>query len=232
MVRLFRDVALQPSEDIIGIVALGKYSPQQMAQIATYQLPVCYVDCDTLAQGYNCVVADFEGAVQQVLAYYHKEGIERIAFLGGRELYSDGSQAPVDVRQTLFEVLAQPAPTDVLVGSFSVKSGKQLMRDYLAQEQPGARAFFVASDGMAIGAIQAVKEAGLKVPEDIRIIGFNDISTARYLEPALSTVRVYTQQMGAMGVQVLLNGDQQGVSPEETVAQKVIVQTKLIVRAS
>nr|WP_263848900.1 substrate-binding domain-containing protein [Lacticaseibacillus thailandensis] len=93
----------------------------------------------------------------------------------------------------------------VAVGEFTTESGYATMRQ-LVQTTPRAQlpsAFFVANDTMAIGAIKALQEAGLRVPQDVTIVGFDDLAIGRYLTPALSTVHVATQELGQVGVQQL-----------------------------
>ena len=89
------------------------------------------------------------------------------------------------------------------------------------------RAFFVASDTMAIGAIRAIHEAGLKIPEDIAIVGFNDIPNAMYLVPPLTTVKVYTEFMGETAVVLAL----ERIAGRER-SKKCIIPTELILRDS
>lgn len=57
-------------------------------------------------------------------------------------------------------------------------------------------ALFASSDALAVGAMQAIQTAGLRIPEDIEVIGFNDVSVAKYVSPALSTIKVETEWMG------------------------------------
>ena len=89
-------------------------------------------------------------------------------------------------------------------------------------------ALFVANDSMAAGCYKAAYESGLKIPEDISIIGFNDIPTAKYMIPPLTTVRVYMEFMGEYAVHML----EERVFGERELCLKMTAPTKLYVRDS
>ena len=101
------------------------------------------------------------------------------------------------------------------------------MKEALLKKNP-QMAFFIASDSMAIGAYKAIIESGFSIPNDISIIGFNDISTAKYMTPALSTVKVYTDFMGETAVDLIL----ERMKNERAICKKVVIPTKLIIRES
>jgi len=88
--------------------------------------------------------------------------------------------------------------------------------------------FFVASDSMAMGVMQALYESNLKVPQDVGIVSFNDIHTSKYLIPPLSTVRVHTEFMGATAVVLLL----ERIRENREIPKKVVIPTELIIRES
>ena len=87
---------------------------------------------------------------------------------------------------------------------------------------------FASSDALAVGAMQAIQEFGLRVPEDISVIGFNDVSVAKYVSPALSTVKVETEWMGELAVMTVLELAREGAP----VPRKIMLGTKLIQRDS
>jgi LacI family repressor for deo operon, udp, cdd, tsx, nupC, and nupG len=89
-------------------------------------------------------------------------------------------------------------------GNFTYESGLNIMKKFLAMDQPPT-AVFAANDEMAIGAIKAAKTIGLRVPEDLSIIGFDDIKIASIFEPALTTTAQPTFDMGKKAMELLLN---------------------------
>jgi LacI family transcriptional regulator len=92
-------------------------------------------------------------------------------------------------------------------------------------------ALFAASDVMAIGALKALREAGLRVPEDVALVGFDDVSIASAIVPALTTVRQPIEYLGSMAADLLLNSL---ASPPgaHAPANRLILPTKLVVRDS
>jgi LacI family transcriptional regulator len=89
-------------------------------------------------------------------------------------------------------------------------------------------AVFIASDSMAIGAYKAINEKGLSIPKDISIVGFNDISTAQFIVPPLTTIKAHTEFMGEIAFDLLI----ERLKKDREICKKVIVPTKLIVRDS
>ena len=119
-------------------------------------------------------------------------------------------------------------PTDGLVldGDFTEASGWRAGQALLAGTLPDA--LFASNDAMAIGAMSALRDGGLAIPDDIAIAGFDDVPLARYLQPALTSVRVPLDTLTAQAVAHLLaaiDGDPLGESP-------VVFPTDLVVRAS
>lgn len=114
---------------------------------------------------------------------------------------------------------------DIWRGGFSSSSGYELAKIMLAQKcWPSA--LFVASDSIAIGVLRAIHEKGLAIPEDISLISVNDIPTARFTFPPLSTVRIHSEMMGSQGVNLLLEkarwprATASGLCPERTEAAR------------
>ena len=90
-------------------------------------------------------------------------------------------------------------------------------------------ALFVFNDVSAIGAIKALREAGLRVPQDVSVVGFDDVESAAFQNPGLTTVRQPLRTMGALAAQTVL---QQISAPALTHAQQIVVDPELVVRES
>lgn len=113
----------------------------------------------------------------------------------------------------------------VAEGNFSEESGYSAMKRLLKYKPD---AVFAASDVMAYGAIRALREANLRIPEDVALVGFDDIPTSAKTVPPLTTIRQNVSQMGGKAVEVLI-----GIIESKTkVIQKVIQETELVVRDS
>ncbi|MGH7744695.1 MAG: LacI family DNA-binding transcriptional regulator, partial [Candidatus Dormibacteria bacterium] len=111
----------------------------------------------------------------------------------------------------------------------SPELGLEVTQKLLASRQPFT-ALFAFNDISAIGAIKALREAGLRVPEDVSVVGFDDIQSAAYQNPGLTTVRQPLRQMGVMAAETLLqriNAPAKSPYPKE-----IVIQPELIVRGS
>ncbi|MEG0443501.1 MAG: LacI family DNA-binding transcriptional regulator [Carnobacterium sp.] len=233
VIRFFQDTDIDTTTGIEGIVAIGKFSDSQVERLTGWTSSICFVDFDLLDRKLDSVVVDFEQAVHSVMDYLTKKGHQRIGFIGGQENYGDRSSTPVDKRSILVENylrrLSLYQEKHRFIGSFNVTSGYHLMKQ--AMEELGddlPPAFFMANDALAIGALRALQEAGISVPEQVEVIGFNDISVAKYVYPTLSTVKVYTEMMGEAGFDLLM--DQ--LESNRRVAKKITLSTDLILRES
>jgi LacI family transcriptional regulator len=112
----------------------------------------------------------------------------------------------------------------IAFGDFTEHSGYMQAKQLLSQTEFDG--IFVASDLMSFGAIRAFHEAGLKVPDDIALVSFDDIPAAARHQPPLTTVRQPIHQMGAIAAQTLINQ----LENEDTEPQRIILPTKLILR--
>jgi LacI family transcriptional regulator len=115
----------------------------------------------------------------------------------------------------------------IVRGDFGESSGAAGMQALLPKSPD---AVFVASDTMAIGALRVLRQAGLQVPKDVAVIGFDDIPASSVVEPLLTTVRQPIERMGSMAIEILL-----GVLANDTengTAHRIILPTELVIRES
>ena len=119
------------------------------------------------------------------------------------------------------------APRLVAEGDWSYQSGYRAMQELLARGQPFS-ALFAQNDQMAIGAIRALREAGRRVPQDVAVVGYDDIPAAEYCDPPLTTIRQPMREVGAVAARLLI----QTIEEPGTVHGEVLLKTELIRRAS
>lgn len=234
IVRIFNNDSLNQLEQIDGIIAIGKFSSKQVKELEQYSPALVFVDSDTLDQGHSCVTTDFEHAVTHVLDHFLQQGIREIGMIAGREETADGTTSLDDPRLACFcrylsdKGLYQQAY--VKIGKFSSESGYQLMKDMIdKQKEQMPQAFFIASDALAVGTLRALQEAGISIPQDVQIISFNDTSIAKYVYPPLSTVTVFTEEMGKQALQML---NQIIKIDESPIPYMIKLSTKLTLRES
>jgi DNA-binding LacI/PurR family transcriptional regulator len=153
-------------------------------------------------------------------------GHQRIAVIHGPRGNEDSDWRARGYHEALAAHDLPPDPALEVEGGFSEDSGATGARELLARGAPFT-ALFAADDEMAIGAIGVLSAAGLRVPHDIAVVGFDDIVTARYIQPPLTTVRAPTEQVGREAVRLLLAAIA-GAPP----AQTVLLPVELVIRQS
>jgi LacI family transcriptional regulator len=169
------------------------------SQVAVRNLPARFplvlLNCPGHAGEFDAItITNFEGALEMV-RHLVTLGHLRIAIIKGAERNFDAAERLRGYRAALVEAGFVLSPELEVPGDFSEVSGFRAI-DVLIRRPPLPTAVFAANDSMAIGALSALRRAGLRVPEDVAVAGFDDIPMARYMDPALSTVRV---DIGALG---------------------------------
>ncbi len=114
-----------------------------------------------------------------------------------------------------------------IIGDFEFQGGFTAMNSLLALEQP-PHAVFTGNDAMAVGAYQALYQAGLKVPQDMAVVGYDDIELARYMTPPLTTIHQPKDELGELAVDVLIHRMAQPTLEQ----QRLFLTPELVVRGS
>ncbi|MEV7330886.1 LacI family DNA-binding transcriptional regulator [Micromonospora sp. NPDC093244] len=174
-------------------------------------VPVPYVDVDHV------------GGVTAAVRHLIDSGRRRIATIAGPQDMVAGIERLTGYRTA---VAAAGLPELVAFGDFTRESGGAAMQRLLA-EHPDLDGVFAASDLMAHAALRTLREAGRRVPEDVAVVGFDDIETAAYTEPPLTTVRQPIVEIGRRMTRQLLR-----LAAGEEIEQAVMLPTELIRRAS
>jgi LacI family transcriptional regulator len=155
-------------------------------------------------------------------------GHKRIACLGGPSGLAPSEQRIEGWRMALAEAgLAAESGRLLWHGGFTSQGGYEAMHALL-RAAPLPSAVFVCNDIMAIGALRAAHESGLRVPDQISVVGFDDIELADFTSPPLTTVAQPKQRIGALAVDMLL----ERIDGRRRDARKVVLQPELRVRAS
>ncbi|MGW8884423.1 LacI family DNA-binding transcriptional regulator [Streptomyces sp. NPDC055749] len=169
---------------------------------------------------------NFEGA-RTAVGHLISRGRRSIATITGRlDVY--GAQRRLDgYREAVAAAGLAPDERLIAPADFTEEGGARAMRELLAR-CPDLDAVFAASDVMAAGARQVLREAGRRIPDDIAMIGFDDSAVARHMDPPLTSVRQPTEEMGRTMTRVLL---QEIAAPSED-RPRIVLPTELVVRDS
>ncbi|MGJ7546674.1 LacI family DNA-binding transcriptional regulator [Variovorax sp. LT1R16] len=218
--------------DGLIVVSTGPADDDSLVrQLHGLRVPTVLVDREIADPACDLVeTAHMQGgllAVRHLLSLGHR----RIACIGGPVGVAPSEQRIEGWRMALAETGATPdtANADALLwrGGFTSQSGYEAMHAILrTADRPSA--VFVCNDLMAIGALRAAHESGVHVPDEISIVGFDDIELSAYTSPPLTTVAQPKERIGALAVDMLL----ERVGGQRRDARKVVLQPELRVRGS
>lgn len=204
------------------LLLAGFFEPELLSLLASTGKPLALVDL--WAPGFASVNPDNVAGGYQATAHLLAMGRQRIAYLSGSLAHYSIRLRERGYRQALFDagMLADPALEAVPPPGLDAEAGAEAaMRQLLALPDP-PDAVFAYNDSAALVALRVCQEAGLSVPGDIAIIGFDDIVAASYAAPPLSTVRVDKEALGRTGVALLL--DEPGSRTELTLPVDLVVR--------
>ncbi|AIM16883.1 LacI family DNA-binding transcriptional regulator [Neobacillus sedimentimangrovi] len=219
-------------EEIQGLIAIGKYSRKQAEELFALSRNLVFVDFSPDEDQYDSVVTDLDRAAVKVLHYFLEKGHKQIGYIGGREEFKDQTSMIEDPRERAFKrYLTEKGLWNnafMYVGTFSVDQGYSLMKKAIQDHGDNLpTAFLAGNDPLAIGALRALLEEQIPVPERVNIIGINDISVSKYVFPSLSTVKVHTELMGETAVDTLLERIE-----GRKIVKKINIATELMIRNS
>jgi LacI family transcriptional regulator len=194
-------------------------------------LPTVAISAHHDTKGVTNVVLDHRKAAELALAHLHKLGHRRIAFMKGPEIIPDTEyrwNAILQVAKKLKIEVRQELCIQLEADSWSPEVGYRPMKALLDRTRDFT-AIFCFNDISAIGAVRAVHDVGLRVPEDVSVVGFDDIISAAYQKPSLTTVRQPLRKMGCEGAQLLLDLI---INPKREQATEIVMEPELIIRES
>jgi LacI family transcriptional regulator, galactose operon repressor len=198
-------------------------SPDLDASTLLADLPrgVPVVLLNATAEGRPSITIDNAGGARAVVRHLASLGHRRIGFICGPAKNGDAAQRRRGYRAGVRAAGADRDASLEFPGNFTEESGYEAGK-MIAALSPRPTAIFAANDAMAIGALSAFNELGVRVPEDIALVGFDDIPIARFLSPPLTTVNVPIAHLGRRGLELLLdspNGSSETLNPVLIVRQ-------------
>ncbi len=210
-------------DGILAVIPVKGLATEEITKICQ-GTPIVIVDCERNQPIPSVVVDDAYGTrqiVEHLIGLGHKHFCE---ISGSLDWFS------AQIRhQTVAQVLAEhslPSPVHV-EANWTTPGGYQAMKRLL-EKAPNFTALISANDSMALGAMRALNQAGLSVPGDVSIVGFDDIPEAAYFTPALTTVRQDFIQLGILGLEQLM----QVMDDAESNSEQRIIQPEMVIRES
>ncbi|MBM7541394.1 LacI family DNA-binding transcriptional regulator [Amphibacillus cookii] len=208
------------------VVVCSTLNSPDMDRLMESDIPSVVIDLDM--RGANVVYSDNLLGSELAVDYLYSLGHKKIAHIYGSKTLFVGEQR-LEGFISAMKKNKLTVPEEYLIdgGVFTYEGGKKAMEQMLKlKDLPTA--VYVAGDLMAIGAIAAIQEAGLKVPDDFSIIGFDDIQIGRYMTPGLTTIRQETTLIGKTAATLLI----EQINAKEKQSMSVKIPVRLIERTS
>jgi len=193
-----------------------------------HDLPTVLMNTRLAGDGYCALSVDNDGGARLMVEHLLAGGHQRIVFIQGPPGNRDAGERELGYREALASH-APDSPVIMLRGDFGEESGYRAGHQVLAM-RPRPDAVFAANDMMAIGCMAALREAGICMPEEIAVSGFDDVPMARYVTPPLTTIEVHIAELGSQAMELL--GEQIDHPDQAVTGVHRRVAAKLVVRGS
>ncbi len=217
----------------IGTLVLGRLEENDLAILKEKYKNIVIIDNNFNPEDLDHVGSDFRIATLDALKYLYGLGHRRIAHLGGRIFKQEEMFTGfLDDRDLAYDDFMRKHgiyDEDLIfsVESFSLKNAYKTVAAKIAEGNIPS-AIMASNDTMAVGAYRAISEAGLKIPDDISVISFNDIPNAKYMIPPLTTVKIPTKFIGYAAVDLMIDKEKN----QRDYTKVVLLHSKLKVRGS
>lgn len=233
LVKLTENSDVDDISKVSGIIAIGKFNSEIIEKLSNGNENIVFVDFSPNENKFDSVMVDIGKSTIEILDYLYELGHRKIGFIGGKSpesfsiknIYID--ERSVKYKEFMTEKGIYTPDYIYITERYTFKSGYNLMAKALNSiNRPTA--FFICNDTMAIGAYKAISEANLVVPDDISIVGFNDQPSAKYMIPALTTMRIPSEYLGSAAVDLLL----ENLNSSREYSKRVIIPTEFKIRES
>jgi DNA-binding LacI/PurR family transcriptional regulator len=223
--RLFR----RGHVDALILAALD-VSPGEVQEMAKSGLPLILIQHDA-GSHIPTIQADNYGGACAMTQHLIEHSYKRIAYITGTDYTPDNQQRLRGLRDTLAKHGLNLPDSLIFRGDYLRGSGGVAMQRILAlRQRPDA--VFVSNDQMAADAIVAALDRGVRVPEDIAVVGFDDVPLASYVTPPLTTVRQPIYEQGIYAAKVALDMLKSDQRAEQSTPPRIILPTTLVIRRS
>lgn len=221
--------------ELDGLIVVGNIDYDDVRNVFPNLDAIVFVDRVPQQSNVDAVVSDLGKGMHNVLDYLFTLGHQTIGYIGGRECFCtiNSADQPMECEEarlmTYKKVMQEKDLLDcnnIAIADWTSAGGYEAMKKII--ERGGLpSAIVVGNDLMSIGVLRALYEANIRVPLDVAIVSFDDTAAAAYLHPPLTSVKLYTEEMGRRAVLMLVERMQGRKLP-----LRVVIPSKLIVRES
>lgn len=190
------------NESVDGILMVGAFVDETVFSVSGEETPpILLVDAYSNSNSYDTIVSDNFGAAYQAVEHLIQKGHQHIGMVGGEP---NAYPSLRDRRNGYLRAIKEHEITETYFANFNLNKSKGYQEvTWLLKEHPQLSALFCINDEVAVVAMRAAQDAGRKIPQDLSVIGYDDIYLAQNSIPKLTTLRVDTTAMGRAAVQLL-----------------------------
>jgi len=215
------------AEQVAGLIISPTSSAEDFTELQNLGIPIILLDRQSETFEADAVTIDNVSGAYLAVKHLIDLGYERIGMIGGSPHLTTGQERYEGYRKAISASGRKVDEKLIKVGNFKTESGYRLAMEFITSPQP-PRAIFVANNLMTLGALRAMREQGVRVPQDIALVGFDDMPWSSELCPPLTAVSQPTYELGQETVHLLLRRLADPDAPIRTVT----LQPRLVVRES
>ena len=224
-------------EKLDGIIAIGLFEPDQIRSLSTLSPNLVFVDSSPRESEHDSVVLNYTLGISLALEHLEKLGHRKIGFIGPEWKYDDLRQRALETRRKLFvEQMAQRGALReewLLECPMHTDEAAQAVEQFLTRGGERPTAFVAANEEVAIGAVRALRELNISVPEQMSVVYFNNTPRSALVDPPLTSISAHVEQMATTALDLLRSRvPLPGREAERTLPLKVVVPPTIIERKS
>jgi len=194
--------ALTQDGTVSGLIYLGGSFPSDLASLSS--APAVLIGSSFAQWPYDAVLADNRRGAYLAVSHLAVTGRRNIGFINGPNSTQTSAVKRLGHEDAIIDNALEADERWIRNGDFTIESGRELARGMFATP-PYPDGLFIADDPMAIGVLKALADLGIRVPDDVAVVGYGNSPAASYSRPSLTSVRVFQQKMGNLGAGRLLD---------------------------
>lgn len=216
---------------IDGLIAIGRFTREEVADFERYTDKIVFLDSDPDSLRYYSIVPNYHLAVRLMMNYCWNLDQKRIGYVGGVYTFDDEKNLSMDPRYYYYRtsmINKGLFEEDLVIDcEMNARAGYEAMNAYLEKKLLLPDVIFAASDAVAPGVVKALREHGIRIPEDIGVVTFNNTSFSEYSDPPLTSIEVFLEEnakSAALCMELLWSGSHK--------AKKIVVPCDIVDRGS
>jgi LacI family transcriptional regulator len=210
-----------------GVLVVGVLEEDWLLTLREPGLPLVLVDTFLPGSELPAIAPDYRAGARMATEHLLRLGHRRVGFIGAAVSYPFGWETHEGYAEALAAARVGYDPAQVRRAAIGVEAATAATASLLSMTEPPT-ALFAVTDAMALGALRAARELGRRVPDDLAVVGMDDIEVSAYTDPPLTTVRVAKEEMGRLAAERLI-ALIEGAGPPPSVST---VGGELVVRGS